>query len=129
MKTKEQIRAQRALNVINSCPENKKKNLKTQVKKLPERIITAGLPGAIAFLESKRERDEGSPQLISALNEIVNEFIPPVPHGNRPPLIERLANDKDEDFFQRRATDEVMAYCTWLKRFADARIQDEADEN
>lgn len=84
-----------------------------QAKKLPIRILTAGLGPALAFLKAKQY----APTLVNDLSAWLNERIPPKA-GEPRDLLERIV--KGDSGFLRRATDETLAYLDWLNRFAEA---------
>jgi len=84
-----------------------------QAKKLPTRIMAAGLGQALAFLNAKGH----APGLLAELTVWVGVRIPPGP-GEPKDLLERIV--KGDSDFLRRATDEVLAYLVWLNRFAEA---------
>lgn len=100
-------RADHAWNTLRTVKPDDFEDFKIQVKKLPSRILTAGLGHAMAFLEAKQD----SPPLINALNDwMLND--------KRKSLVEAIV--KGDSDFLRRTTDEVMAYLLWLKRFVEA---------
>ncbi|MDW8223550.1 MAG: type III-B CRISPR module-associated protein Cmr5 [Gemmatales bacterium] len=84
-----------------------------QVKKLPTRILSAGLGPALAFLKAKKY----APELLDALTDWIKIQIPPRPQ-EPDDLLERIVHGDSN--FLRRATDEVLAYLMWLTRFAEA---------
>lgn len=84
-----------------------------QAKKLPTRIMAAGLGQALAFLKAK----DYAPGLIEELSDWIGNRIPPK-QGEPTDLLERIV--KGDSDFLRRATDEVLAYLAWLNRFAEA---------
>jgi CRISPR-associated protein Cmr5 len=84
-----------------------------QAKKLPIRIMAAGLGHALAFLKAKGY----APGLLAELNDWTKVRLPRAP-GDPQDLLERIVQG-DSDFL-RRATDEVLAYLVWLNRFAEA---------
>jgi CRISPR-associated protein Cmr5 len=92
-----------------------------QAKKLPTRIMAAGLGQALAFLKAK----DYAPGLLAELTEWMKQRIPPK-QGEPSDLLERIVNG-DSDFL-RRATDEVLAYLVWLNRFAEAEGLTEGEE-
>lgn len=93
-----------------------------QAKRLPTRILAAGLGQALAFLKAK----DCTPGLLTELNAWVEQCIPPAP-GDPQDLLERII--KGDSDFLRRATDEVLAYLVWLNRFAEAEGLTEGDES
>lgn len=92
-----------------------------QAKKLPTRIMTAGLGQALAFLKAKGY----APGLLAEITGWVNMRIPPRP-DEPSDLLERII--KGDSDFLRRATDEVLAYLVWVSRFADAEGLTEEEE-
>jgi CRISPR-associated protein Cmr5 len=84
-----------------------------QAKKLPTRIIAAGLGQALAFLKAK----DYAPGLLSELTDWMATRIPPK-QGQPRDLLERIV--KGDSDFLRRATEELLAYFVWLNRFAEA---------
>jgi CRISPR-associated protein Cmr5 len=92
-----------------------------QAKKLPTRIMAAGLGQALAFLKAK----DYAPGLLAELTEWMKQRIPPK-QGEPSDLLERIV--KGDSNFLRRATDEVLAYLVWLNRFAEAEGLTEGEE-
>jgi CRISPR-associated protein Cmr5 len=115
--TLDQQRAAHAWGLVKQVEDmgdsNKKKEFGTQAKKLPTRILAAGLGQALAFLMAKNY----SPDLQSALSEWLAERRKPKTEEKR--LLVRIIDGDAE--FQRYATAECLAYLQWLVRFADAR--------
>lgn len=117
--TLEQQRAAHAWDVVNaaaSMPETDRKEFGTQAKKLPTRIMAAGLGQALAFLEAKDYAQE----LRDALADWIHRRRPvPGEDPEQKRLVVRIIRG-DADFL-RYATAETLAYLQWLVRFADAR--------
>lgn len=84
-----------------------------QARKLPTRIMVAGLGQTLAFLKAKGY----APGLLTELTEWINQRIPPKQQEPND-LIERIIRGNSD--FLRRATDEALAYLVWLNRFAEA---------
>lgn len=91
-----------------------------QAKKLPTRIMAAGLGQALAFLKAK----DYAPGLLAELNDWINARVPPA-QSEPQDLLERIIKGNSD--FLRRATDEVLAYLVWLNRFAEAEGLTEID--
>ncbi len=115
-KTLDQQRAEHAWNVVEKVKgksEAEKKQFGTQAKKLPTRIMAAGLGQALAFLLAKGYAAD--------LQEALSNWLAArrrLKAGEDERLVVRvLRGDAD---FQRYATAECLAYLTWLVRFADA---------
>ncbi len=98
-----------------------KKGFKLQSKRLPARIITAGLGQSLAFLEAKN----AAPHLRAALADWIESQVPSGPGRNGDRLLRRVI-EGDSDFL-RLATAECLAYLGWIVRFADAEFRDISD--
>jgi CRISPR-associated protein Cmr5 len=115
VRTPDQRRAAHAWGVVERAaglPEAQKKQFGTQAKKLPTRILAAGLGQALAFLEAK----DYAPLLREALADWVHERRPAA--GERRLVVRVIQGDAD---FLRYTTAECLAYLQWLVRFADAQ--------
>jgi CRISPR-associated protein Cmr5 len=98
-----------------------KKEFGTQAKKLPARILAAGLGQALAFLEAQ----DYAPELRQALADWIHDRRPAPANSDRR-LVSRVVHG-DADFL-RFATAECLAYLQWLVRFADAaKLTDKAE--
>jgi CRISPR-associated protein Cmr5 len=113
---------QRAKQKLDDHKDQDPKKFGGQAKKLPTRIMAAGLGQALAFLKAK----DYAPGLLAELNDWMKQRIPPT-QGESADLLERIIHG-DSDFL-RRATDEVLAYLLWLKRFAEAEGLTEGEES
>ncbi|MDZ7816535.1 MAG: type III-B CRISPR module-associated protein Cmr5 [Planctomycetota bacterium] len=118
-RTREQERARLALNAVKAVPSDQRDDFKSQVRRLPSRIVTAGLLGSLAFLEAKASKSKGIERLIKALTEAVQTCDFDEGLGQNETLLRKLAEAKD-DIYLRQVTDEVMAYTSWLKRMVEA---------
>lgn len=127
--TLDQRRARHAWDVVQRAKQKQEphrnqepKKFGSQAKKLPTRIMAAGLGQSLAFLKAK----DYAPGLLAELSAWTGIRIPPK-QGEPAELLERIVQG-DSDFL-RRATDEVLAYLTWLNRFAEAEgLTDEGDD-
>ena len=102
-----------------------------EAKRLPVRILTAGLGHALAFLNAKAGAGGESANVL-LLRDIADWVLDkrgnPDSSAERPEpcaLIEKIVA-RDAAFLQF-ATDEVLAYLQWLTRFAEAEFG--ADED
>jgi CRISPR-associated protein Cmr5 len=89
-----------------------------EAKRLPIRIMAAGLGQALAFLLAKAK--DKKPSLQKLHEDLTDWVIQERPMKAAVPrsLMESIvAGDSD---FLRRATDETLAYLLWLNRFAEA---------
>jgi CRISPR-associated protein Cmr5 len=107
-------------------PSAEAKEYGREAKKLPTRILAAGLGQALAFLDAKKTKKPGLQKLQEHLTDWVvrNRSL----GGLR---AESLLHNviKGDSTFLRRATDEALAYLQWLVRFADAEGLTEGEEN
>ncbi|MBM4001268.1 MAG: type III-B CRISPR module-associated protein Cmr5 [Planctomycetes bacterium] len=92
-------------------------------KKLPIRIISAGLGQALAFLLAKANSPTSSdhkPHVKQVHDELTDWVVKrrPMTASDPDSLLQSVING-DSDFL-RQATDEVLAYLQWLNRFAEA---------
>ena len=125
-KTLDQQRAEHAWRVVErvqgSLDEKEQKEFGTQAKKLPTRIMAAGLGQALAFLLAKTQgearKKPGMSELLLALSKWIAQRRPVKPGEDERLIVRLLQGDAD---FQRWATSECLAYLVWLVRFADAR--------
>jgi CRISPR-associated protein Cmr5 len=127
--TLDQRRAHHAWNAVQRAKQKQgdhekqdPKKFGGQVKKLPTRILAAGLGQALAFLRAK----DYAPGLLAELSDWINTRIPPR-QGEPKDLLERIVQGNSD--FLRRATDEVLAYLLWLNRFAEAEGLTEGEES
>ncbi len=121
--TLDQQRARHAWRVIEQVLQKDKaaqKDFGTQAKKLPARVLAAGLGPALAFLEAKGK----TPALLEALADWMHARRPAT--GERRLVVRVIEGDAD---FLRYATAECLAYLQWLVRFADAhKLTDKAED-
>jgi CRISPR-associated protein Cmr5 len=127
-KTLDQRRAAHAWDVVQRAKKQQAvhqgqdpKKFGGQAKKLPTRIMAAGLGQALAFLKAKGY----APGLLHELAEWMKERVR-LRQGEPTELLERVV--KGDTDFLRRATDEVLAYMAWLNRFAEAEGLTEGEE-
>jgi CRISPR-associated protein Cmr5 len=125
MQTLDQKRASHAWSLVENevakLPEAKRKEFGTQAKKLPMRILAAGLGQALAFLEAKSKADDKSK---TTPQQVLLEGLADWMHHRRDAqgkarLVVRVIQG-DADFL-RFATAECLAYLQWVVRFADAQ--------
>jgi len=113
----------------------KKKEYKSYVKKIPMLIKTNGLGAAFAFIKSKsNEGEDKRGYAYNIIYEQTSEWLKKEPKGliadelNRPnaDLVEIIISKNSSEY--RALTNEVLAFFTWLKRFAEGLIEGEPDE-
>lgn len=111
----------------------KSKEYKSYVKKMPMLIKTNGLGAAVAFAFAKGSKG-GQPDKNSAWGLLYSQIEERLKEDQKK-LIEfqpnRLAYQLTEEpsATYRAVTVEVLALLSWIKRFAEALIEGDADEN
>jgi CRISPR-associated protein Cmr5 len=127
-KSIEQCRAAHAWEAVQRVKvKPHKKKYGDQAKKLPTRIMAAGLGQALAFLAAK----DYAPELPVDIGDwVLDKRGNP---GSTKPALDKHALIKavmaGSSDFLRRATDEALAYLQWLNRFAEAEgLTDKAEE-
>lgn len=133
--TLEQGRAQYAF----KCAEEGRKiprfkEYKSYCKKIPLLIKTNGLGAALAFISAKKSSDREKPgyayqllyqQISGWLMEDKRHLLAGADAGAGE-LVARVISLPSVQY--RAVTREVLALCLWLKRFAEALIEGEAEE-
>ncbi len=123
--TLEQRRAAHAWKAVQRiCSSQHSKDYRREAKRLPLRIVTAGLGHAIAFANAKKGANAEVAEDVArwVLGRLVNG--PGVDNGVHARSLMCRIVEKDADWL-RRATEEALAYLQWLSRFAEAEIKDE----
>lgn len=96
-----------------------------EAKKLPMRIMAAGLGHALAFIVAKTKNKPGLERLHKDLTEwVITER--GLKSGLNASLIESIVHG--DAGFLRLATAETLAYLQWLNRFAEAEALTEDAE-
>ena len=108
---------------VRGADDKAKKEFKIQAKRLPARIMAAGLGQALAFLEAKHY----APLLRAALADWINQHALGGAKGSgQDRLLLRVVRE-DGDFL-RFATAECLAYLQWVVRFTEAEFRDLPDD-
>ena len=116
--TKEQQRAKAAWESIAAVRgKGFNSEYSSTAKNFPMMTLTNGLGQALAFLRAKGKREHRAfYHHLSAW--VTNQMFPP--SDDR--LLERLL--ESESNIYRQATTEALAFAAWLKRFAEAELDD-----
>ena len=131
VQTLEQRRAHHAWECVQKAKTSSSANdYSREAKKLPIRIMTAGLGHAVAFSDAKC----GAGQLVA--NDVacwVLELLEQAPEirSNDEKLLQKSASkellkniiENDSDWL-RRSTEEAISYLKWLSRFAESELKD-----
>ena len=106
--------------------DEKAKEYAREAKKLPMRIMAAGLGQVLAFILAKAK--DKKPNFKRLHEDLTDWVIKQRPMSAKKPdsLMESIV-EGDSDFL-RRATDEALAYLSWLNRFAEAEGLGEGEE-
>jgi CRISPR-associated protein Cmr5 len=128
-KTLEQGRAEFAFSYAdNKIKSDMKDKFKSHVKSFPMLVKTNGLGAAIAFLFSKGDKEQGVYKLVA--ESIVDWLKKDEKYKfyglSRLDNLKSLTNDitKLNSSHYRALTNEVLAYFTWLRRFAEGLSND-----
>lgn len=122
----EQGRAEFAYNFVKRANEelgNKAKEYKSYSKKIPSMILTNGLGQTLAFVKAKSEK------AYELLYEQMTEYL----KSNSSVRIQMPSSEKDlvkwmisrNSSNYRYITQELIAFLSWLKRFAEGMIEGE----
>lgn len=111
----------------------KKKDYKSHTKKIPMMIKTNGLGAAFAFVKAKGNSDKETDYAYKLIYRQVTDWLKQEPCGlvaaplNEGKDLAEVIITLDSPRY-RTLTNEVLAFLTWLKRFAEGLIEGEADE-
>jgi CRISPR type III-B/RAMP module-associated protein Cmr5 len=114
MKTREQLRAERASTMIAGLKADVVRDYTTEVRAFPSTVHQAGLAPALAILKAKGGNAKN--HLYDHVSAWVSETAFNEPKGDALALIV-----KNPAVHLLRAQEEALAFSTWLKRFAEAR--------
>ncbi|MFO0649316.1 MAG: type III-B CRISPR module-associated protein Cmr5 [Polyangiales bacterium] len=98
--------------------DKERKQFASELRRLPVRVMNAGLVPAILFLQSKKKATE----VVTVLDDWMKQRFP----GGAATLRERALLDATQ---LRMHTAETLAYLQWLVRFAEAEGLLEGAEN
>lgn len=114
MKTREQLRAERASAMVTALKADVVKDYTTEVRAFPSMVHQAGLAPALATLRAKGGIAKG--HLYDHVSAWVSETTFAEPKGDVLSLI-----TKNPAVHLLRAQEEALAFTCWLRRFAEAR--------
>lgn len=123
--TKEQERAKQAwVDIREVKGQGYEGKYGSLARKFPVLVLTNGLGHALAFLRAKgKEHHQNLYRHFSVW--VTSEIYDSVPGTNG--LMEKIIEDDSNTY--RRATTEALAFAVWIKRFAEAELQSEEDDN
>jgi len=123
--TKEQERAKQAWADISQVRgQSYEGKYGSLARKFPVLVLTNGLGHALAFLRAKGKEHHQS--LYSHFSVWVTSQTYDANPGTND-LLERIIEDDSNAY--RRATTEALAFAVWIKRFAEAELQAEEEDN
>lgn len=118
IKSKEQERAKKAWDLVNSVKADDIEKYAALSKSAPVMVLTNGLGQTLAFFISKKKSKEYS-LLYNHLNEWLSDNVAWSENEDiADDLIERVIHEKSQSY--RMATEEALAFLAWVKRFATA---------
>lgn len=96
-----------------------KKDYRSLVRSVPSMVMSQGLGQTLAFLiaKGKGKRDNEHGILYQHLSAWIGK-----PSPSQHDLLKYLTEQSSDEY--RRVTVEVIAYLGWLKRFAEAELED-----
>lgn len=117
-KTLDQKRAAHAWKAIAEMGKGEDaKEYAREAKKLPVRIMAAGLGQGLVFIAAKAGKKPKLKKLTSDLSDWVLGHCG-LASGQGGDLLKRIIDG--DSIFLRRATDETLAYLQWLNRFSES---------
>lgn len=121
--TLEQERAKKAwedVRSVTNCSEEFKKKYGSLARRVSMLVLINGLGQTLAYLRSKGKNDQSSEYNV-LFRHLSNWTMSQVaPDKKDQDLLDWVRNTSSDMY--RRATTEVLAYLTWLKRFAEAEL-------
>lgn len=121
--TLDQRRAQHAWgavqNIKNTLEKKAQKHYQGEAKKMPVRIMTAGLGQALAFIVAK---SKGTKSALGQLHIDLSDWVivkRPM-QASKDNLLESVVHGSSD--FLQQATNETLAYLSWLNRFLEAEL-------
>ncbi len=125
LKTQEQERAALAWTQVVEVSQELAvaKKYRSYVRSATSLILTNGLGQTLAFYKSNSGDDKAEKKAYAALIRHLSERV-----GKILPMTGDLLQAVTQNYTSveyRRATNEVLAYLLWLKRFADASLPEE----
>lgn len=121
--TLDQRRAAHAWEAVENVKPRDGEDFGREAKRLPVRVLTAGLGPALAFAHAKKSSSRPLEQLLTALDRWVLEVCTEGAQGRDL----QSALMRSDAVFLRRATEESLAYLTWVARLAEARFPKSKD--
>lgn len=125
LKTQEQERAALAWTQVTDVSRDPDvaQKYRSYVRSATSLILTNGLGQTLAFYKSKSGQKSPDEKAYAALVDHLSKRV-----GKILPMTDDLLQAVSQNYTSseyRRATNEVLAYLLWLKRFADASLPEE----
>ena len=115
-----------AVAAIKSLSSDLQKNYLREAKRLPVRILTAGLGQSLAFVRAKGRSGAGAQLLRHIADWVLDKRKRPDSTADAPEdgaLIKNIIEGNGTDL--QLHTEETLAYLEWLNRFAEAELEDD----
>jgi len=120
----EQKRARKAWELVNSVSDQVIEKYSSLSKSAPVMILTNGLGQTLAFFISKSNGKNEYSLLYRHLDLWLSENVVwSADNTGRKELIERVINENTQGY--RMATEEALAFHSWIKRFAGAKVPED----
>lgn len=108
-------------------------NYKSYAKALPANILMSGLGQAVATMRSRVGKRAGYQQLYNHLEDWLCGKDADAPYhnfqaaGNRSTLLHAITQHDQDTYIRAQA--EALAYLEWLRKFAEAFLEDGAEQD
>ena len=122
IKSLEQKRADLAWEFVHKdYVQNNSKEYRAAMRKLPTMILTSGLAQTVVFHLSKG-KDKPHYEIIRNLAESLEKLLDIRDIGDPEKLMDKIKNADHETYML--LSNEALKYATWLKRFAEAELEE-----
>ncbi|MFQ5456191.1 MAG: type III-B CRISPR module-associated protein Cmr5 [Nitrospirota bacterium] len=126
--SREQERAKKAWDMVNNISNKAIERYASLAKSAPVMILTNGLGQTLAFFISKSNGKNEYSLLYDHLDKWLSVNVPWTQNEEiSDNLIERVIHGNSQNY--RMATEEALAFLSWIKRFATALAPDLEEEN
>lgn len=108
---------------IEKLDEKKRKDYRSYIRKIPQMILSNGLGQTIAFIYAKKEKGNAYELIYNQLTDYLKSestiriSLP----ADKNELVKWIISLDSQNY--QYATEEVLAFLNWLKKFADGMIE------
>lgn len=125
--TRDQRRAQHALQKVRSVPGELQSDYQSYAKRLPANIVINGLGQACAMLLAQAKRKPAEKDAHRLLYNHLQEWlcVKQAVYPKQADLVEAVIESSQREYIRAQA--EALAYLEWLKKFVQAYLAGEED--